>query len=198
MVDSWPIHASSWFVRIKNWRSVFGRSSCSVRINLIFEYNGLLMPQNEVEENHFYDLNYMQCNQKSLWGISWRNSSYWIFRVERPNYLQTDSTSGQNFSNHPENARYERIARFLCTRMLGNARVKVYIVKSILKCVKKLSWSSWYLHSEWIFRNTAYQGLLAICQPKVGETLVVSSAAGAIGSLVGQIGKIKGNSDATM
>lgn len=40
--------------------------------------------------------------------------------------------------------------------------------------------------------NTAYFGLLDICKPKAGEILVVSGAAGAVGSLVGQIGKIKG------
>ncbi len=39
---------------------------------------------------------------------------------------------------------------------------------------------------------TAYFGLLDIGQPKAGETLVVSAGAGATGSLVGQIGKIKG------
>jgi len=39
---------------------------------------------------------------------------------------------------------------------------------------------------------TAYVGLLDITHPKEGETLVVSAAAGAVGSLVGQIGKIKG------
>jgi NADPH-dependent curcumin reductase len=39
---------------------------------------------------------------------------------------------------------------------------------------------------------TAYFGLLDIGKPQPGETLVVSSAAGAVGSLVGQIGKIKG------
>ena len=39
---------------------------------------------------------------------------------------------------------------------------------------------------------TAYYGLLDIGQPKAGETLVVSAAAGAVGSLVGQIGKIRG------
>ena len=39
---------------------------------------------------------------------------------------------------------------------------------------------------------TAYFGLLDLCEPKPGETLVVSGAAGAVGSLVGQIGKIKG------
>jgi NADPH-dependent curcumin reductase CurA len=39
---------------------------------------------------------------------------------------------------------------------------------------------------------TAYFGLLDICDPQPGETLVVSAAAGAVGSIVGQIGKIKG------
>jgi NADPH-dependent curcumin reductase CurA len=39
---------------------------------------------------------------------------------------------------------------------------------------------------------TAYFGLLDICEPKPGETLVVSGAAGAVGSYVGQIAKIKG------
>ncbi|MFN7930250.1 MAG: NADP-dependent oxidoreductase [Blastocatellia bacterium] len=39
---------------------------------------------------------------------------------------------------------------------------------------------------------TAYFGLLDITNPQAGETLVVSAAAGAVGSLVGQIGKIKG------
>ena len=39
---------------------------------------------------------------------------------------------------------------------------------------------------------TAYFGLLDIGKPRAGETLVVSAAAGAVGSLVGQIGKIQG------
>jgi NADPH-dependent curcumin reductase CurA len=39
---------------------------------------------------------------------------------------------------------------------------------------------------------TAYMGLLDIGQPKAGETVVVAAASGAVGSLVGQIAKIKG------
>ncbi|MGI9482245.1 MAG: NADP-dependent oxidoreductase [Hyphomicrobiales bacterium] len=39
---------------------------------------------------------------------------------------------------------------------------------------------------------TAYFGLLDVCQPKEGETVVVSAASGAVGSIVGQIAKIKG------
>lgn len=39
---------------------------------------------------------------------------------------------------------------------------------------------------------TAYFGLLDLCNPQLGETVVVSGAAGAVGSLVGQIALIKG------
>ncbi|HWR36930.1 MAG TPA: NADP-dependent oxidoreductase [Clostridia bacterium] len=39
---------------------------------------------------------------------------------------------------------------------------------------------------------TAYAGLLNIGQPKPGETVVVAAASGAVGSVVGQIAKIKG------
>ena len=40
--------------------------------------------------------------------------------------------------------------------------------------------------------QTAYHGLLKIGQPKEGETVVVSAASGAVGSVVGQIAKLKG------
>jgi NADPH-dependent curcumin reductase CurA len=39
---------------------------------------------------------------------------------------------------------------------------------------------------------TAYFGLLEVGQPKAGETVVVSAASGAVGSVVGQIAKLKG------
>ena len=40
--------------------------------------------------------------------------------------------------------------------------------------------------------QTAYHGPLDIGQPKDGDTVVVSAASGAVGSVVGQIAKIKG------
>ncbi|MCG8692042.1 MAG: NADP-dependent oxidoreductase [Minwuiales bacterium] len=40
--------------------------------------------------------------------------------------------------------------------------------------------------------KTAYFGLLDVGQPKPGETVLVSAAAGAVGSFVGQIAKLKG------
>jgi len=39
---------------------------------------------------------------------------------------------------------------------------------------------------------TAYAGLLRLGEPKAGNTVLVSAASGAVGSLVGQIAKIKG------
>jgi hypothetical protein len=39
---------------------------------------------------------------------------------------------------------------------------------------------------------TAWVGLLDIAQPKPGETVVVSAASGAVGSVVGQLAKLKG------
>jgi len=39
---------------------------------------------------------------------------------------------------------------------------------------------------------TAFYGLLDICEPRAGETVVVSAAAGAVGMLVGQIAMLKG------
>lgn len=40
--------------------------------------------------------------------------------------------------------------------------------------------------------HTAYGGLTEIGKPQAGETLVVGAASGAVGAIVGQIGKIKG------
>ncbi|HJW12619.1 MAG TPA: NADP-dependent oxidoreductase [Albitalea sp.] len=39
---------------------------------------------------------------------------------------------------------------------------------------------------------TAWYGLTKICEPKAGETVVVSAASGAVGSVVGQLAKLRG------
>jgi hypothetical protein len=39
---------------------------------------------------------------------------------------------------------------------------------------------------------TAWYGLMKICQPKAGQTVVVSAASGAVGSAVGQLAKTRG------
>lgn len=40
--------------------------------------------------------------------------------------------------------------------------------------------------------NTAYFGFFDICKPKPGEVVVITGAGGAVGSLVGQLAKLKG------
>ena len=47
------------------------------------------------------------------------------------------------------------------------------------------------LYQYFACRATAYNGLLDIGQLKNGETVFVSGAAGAVGSIVGQVAKIK-------
>ena len=51
---------------------------------------------------------------------------------------------------------------------------------------------SWYLGVLGMPGLTAYVALLDIGKPKPGETVVVSSAAGAVGTIAGQMAKIKG------
>ncbi len=49
-----------------------------------------------------------------------------------------------------------------------------------------------YLGSVGMPGVTAWYGLIKICTPKAGETIVVSAASGAVGSVVGQLAKSRG------
>jgi len=51
---------------------------------------------------------------------------------------------------------------------------------------------SWSLGVLGLTGMTAYFGFLDICQPQPGETVLVNGAAGAVGSVVGQLAKLKG------
>ena len=61
-----------------------------------------------------------------------------------------------------------------------------------MKVDPKISPLSSYLGILGMTGLTAYLGLTEIGMPKAGETIVVSGAAGAVGSVVGQVGKIMG------
>jgi NADPH-dependent curcumin reductase CurA len=77
----------------------------------------------------------------------------------------------------------------------GTEGVQQYAVsngKGLFKVQKNLVPLPTYLGTLGMTGFTAYFGLLNIGQPKAGETVLVSGAAGAVGSLVGQIAKIKG------
>src|SRR5262249_13712583 len=56
----------------------------------------------------------------------------------------------------------------------------------------KIERPSWALGVLGMTGYTAYMGLLNIGKPKPKETVVVAAATGAVGSMVGQIAKIKG------
>ncbi len=62
----------------------------------------------------------------------------------------------------------------------------------LLKLGKQPTHPSYALGAMGMPGLTAYMGLLDIGQPKAGETVVVAAATGAVGSLVGQIAKLKG------
>jgi NADPH-dependent curcumin reductase CurA len=77
----------------------------------------------------------------------------------------------------------------------GHFGVQEYAVvdsKGVVKVDPKLAPLERYLGTLGMPGMTAYFGLLNTGLPQTGETVVVSAAAGAVGSVVGQIAKIKG------
>jgi len=77
----------------------------------------------------------------------------------------------------------------------GGFGVQEYAISNgtgVIKVDTKLAALPVYLGTLGMPGMTAYFGLLDVGQPKPGETVVVSAAAGAVGSVVGQIAKIKG------
>jgi NADPH-dependent curcumin reductase CurA len=90
-------------------------------------------------------------------------------------------------SSHPDFAVGDAVQGLLGVQQYaisnGKGLVKLDLAKApIERWVGGLGMPGW----------TAYFGLLEVGQPKEGETVVVSAASGAVGSLVGQIAKIKG------
>lgn len=77
----------------------------------------------------------------------------------------------------------------------GNMGVQQYAVSDGKFCVKTNTFGlppEKFLSTLGMPGFTAYFGFLEVGKPKAGETVVVSGAAGAVGSVVGQIAKIKG------
>ncbi|MCA6075267.1 NADP-dependent oxidoreductase [Fulvivirga sedimenti] len=76
--------------------------------------------------------------------------------------------------------------------MLQWKKQQVSSGKGLMKVDPRMAPLSAYLGVLGLTGLTAYTGLMEIGKPVQGETLVVSGAAGAVGSIVGQIGKILG------
>lgn len=75
--------------------------------------------------------------------------------------------------------------------MLGWQEYSVAHAKALRKIDPELAPITTALYVLGMPGLTAYFGLLDICHPQPGETVVISGAGGAVGSLVGQIAKIK-------
>jgi hypothetical protein len=78
------------------------------------------------------------------------------------------------------------------TGLLGIQRYALVPASGMVKVSEEQAPLPSYLHALGIPGLTAYFGLLEIGRPQAGETVVVSAAAGAVGSLTGQIAKLKG------
>ncbi len=79
--------------------------------------------------------------------------------------------------------------------LVGNAGVQEYITtdgRGYHSVDPKLAPLPVFLGTLGMPGFTGYFGLMRIGEPKAGETVLVSGAAGAVGSIVGQIAKIKG------
>ena len=79
--------------------------------------------------------------------------------------------------------------------VVGNMGVQQYAVsdgKGVHKVDPNIAPLPRYLGTLGMTGFTAYFGLLRVGEPKAGDTVLVSGAAGAVGSIVGQIAKIKG------
>lgn len=90
-------------------------------------------------------------------------------------------------SNHPEFKKGDHVSGFLEWK-----EYQVSTGSALIKVDPTLAPLSNYLGILGMTGLTAYLGLTEIGKPKAGETIVVSGAAGAVGSVVGQIGKILG------
>jgi NADPH-dependent curcumin reductase len=78
------------------------------------------------------------------------------------------------------------------TGLLGIQEYAVAKGRDVVKVDPKLAPLPSYLGVLGMTGMTAYFGLLDVGAPKASETVVVSAAAGAVGSVVGQIARIKG------
>jgi len=107
------------------------------------------------------------------------------FKLHEP--MQSGVVAEVIESQHPDFKRGDHVT--------GNLDWKEYQAanrKGLTKIENKNVSLSAYLGVLGMTGLTAYLGLTEIGSPKQGETIVVSGAAGAVGSIVGQIGKIMG------
>jgi hypothetical protein len=108
-------------------------------------------------------------------------------RVLEPGSVLVGGVAGQVIeSNDPRLAKGDHVEG-----QLGWQEYAVASAKTLRKIDPKTAPVSTSLYVLGLPGLAAYFGLLDLCKPQPGEAVVVSGAAGAVGSLVGQIAKIK-------
>lgn len=95
-------------------------------------------------------------------------------------------------SRHPGFAPGDCVAGRLGVQQYAISDGTDMIGQPLLKIPKDTTAPSSYLGVLGVPGLTAYFGLLKVGQPEAGQTVVVSGATGAVGSVVGQIARIKG------
>jgi NADPH-dependent curcumin reductase len=88
-------------------------------------------------------------------------------------------------SRHPELKKGDKVLTQLGWQQYG-------VAKEVTRLDEKRAPLSYYLGVLGMPGMTAYFGLKEIGQPKAGETVVVSAASGAVGSVVGQLARLWG------
>jgi NADPH-dependent curcumin reductase CurA len=114
-------------------------------------------------------------------------STYWP-RIEVGDTMRAFAVGEVISSRHPDYAVGEQVMGIFGWQDYASVRPQ-QVMRKVLERDLSLSLSLGVLGLNGL---TAYFGLLDVGQPKPGETVVVSTAAGAVGSAVGQIARIKG------
>jgi hypothetical protein len=108
-------------------------------------------------------------------------------RIVEPGSVVVGGVAGEVLeSNDPRLARGDYVEG-----QLGWQEYAAASAKTLRKIDPKMAPVSTALYVLGMPGLAAYFGLLEICHPQPGESVVISGAAGAVGSLVGQIAKIK-------
>ncbi|MDH4061893.1 MAG: NADP-dependent oxidoreductase, partial [Aquincola sp.] len=95
-------------------------------------------------------------------------------------------------SNHPNFAVGDTVSGSLGVQEYATFQADQAKRAGIVKIDLRVGSASQWLNVLGMPGMTAYFGLLDVGQPRVGDTVVVSGAAGAVGQTVGQLAKIKG------
>ena len=116
-----------------------------------------------------------------------RDSDEFLFRV-RPGDLIHGSVAGQVIeSNHPDFAVGEYV--------LGSLGMQNYAVaeaEQLERCAVNQAGLSTWRGGFGVSGLTAYFALIEECKPQPGQTVLINGAAGAVGSMAGQIARLAG------